>query len=556
LLRHCLICQKKIVRGEDVENHILVNHPDVHENTGKKRKKSSNLKFKCQECDYSSKMKGNLLMHVKSQHCKVKYICKECSFETGTLVTGKSHQILCHDKTGSNFTVYFETKCMPCSFRTENHIDFEEHVKDRHLTFLKFERRRRRRVKNTDKTSFNLPYKCKGCMYECKLKSQLKTHILVKHMKANFTCSNCNTDFRHFYTFTNHIRLSHNGDMSAFSCYCSSCDIHVKIHDFNEHLKTKHFFIGERSFSLRKVHRIKHEENPIYSCQDCDIKTEQKNQIIEHIFENHEVEEDLDETQLLDAIEQKFLQLSCKSCSFNGSFSDFHKHLKKEKVETIIEKDDVWNIKCQICSSNCKNSKALIKHKIMVHGQCQYACRKCEYRHLKFSEMLIHSKKEHNHHLQPYQMAYLCGFCSFIGTTDTMENHLIDFHSKEFQKNLENLQMFHCTTCDFQNINLFRLTSHTKFTHFTFDCGYCDESFSQLHKVNLHRIKFHQTTTFDCQQCKFKSKHRISLYRHKKEVHGNKGKFVCKDCDKRLNRKAYLIEHQESCKRKIKRKQT
>ena len=28
LLMHCLICQKKIVKGEDIENHILVNHPD------------------------------------------------------------------------------------------------------------------------------------------------------------------------------------------------------------------------------------------------------------------------------------------------------------------------------------------------------------------------------------------------------------------------------------------------------------------------------------------------------------------------------------------------
>ena len=143
-------------------------------------------------------------------------------------------------------------------------------------------------------------------------------------------------------------------------------------------------------------------------------------------------------------------------------------------------------------------------------------------------------------------MYFKCGYCSFRGSTDKMENHLLNFHSEEFLKNPENLQMFKCTTCAFQNTNISKLTSHTKSTHFKFDCGYCEESFSQVHKVDLHRIKFHQTTTFDCQQCNFKSKHKMSLYRHKKEFHENR-KFVCKNCGKSFNRKIYLTNHQLNC---------
>ena len=191
LLRHCLICQRKIVKGEDIENHILVNHTDKHEKKKKrrtKRRKSSNLEFKCQECNYSSNMKGNLIIHVKSQHLKVKYICKKCSFETGNLQTHQKS----HNQIDTKLKVPFESKCPPCSFTTENHLEFDEHVKERHLSYLKFQRRRAKkteRVKNSE--SRNLPHKCNECKYASRMKGQLKTHITDKHMKAKFTCSNC-----------------------------------------------------------------------------------------------------------------------------------------------------------------------------------------------------------------------------------------------------------------------------------------------------------------------------------------------------------------------------
>ena len=121
-----------------------------------------------------------------------------------------------------------------------------------------------------------------------------------------------------------------------------------------------------------------------------------------------------------------------------------------------------------------------------------------------------------------------------------------ELHTEEIQKKLENLQMFNCTSCDYQNINISKLTTHTKSTHFRFDCGYCEESFSQFHKVSLHRIKFHETTMFDCQLCSFTSKHQISFYRHRKQFH-SKCRFLCNNCGRKFNRKDYLKNHKENC---------
>ena len=531
LLRRCMICQKNIVKDENIENHILVNHPDKHEKPEKGRKrKSLNWKFKCQECNFSGKLKWSILKHMKSMHLDIKYFCKECSFETTNIET---HIANSHNQKDLNRKTLFQFKCTSCAFITENHFEFDQHVKEKHLPYLSFEKK--------NKISPNLPYKCKECKYASGMISSLKRHIMAMHMKAKFTCSNCKSDFSQYQKYRSHISNSHNGDMSVFECYCSSCEIQLKSHDFNNHLKVKHFYIGNRERSLSNVKSLKHDDNPTYFCKGCDVKTENKNQIIEHIYENHEVEEDLDENQLLDIIE-----LICKSCSFNGSFSEFYEHLNKDNSSIRKQEKDNLNIRCNICYSDCNNSRELVTHKIKTHGQCQYVCRKCDFKHSKWSAVASHSKEEHNCSLQPYNMYYLCGFCSYRGTLKKMEDHLMSSHTEEIQKKLENLQMFNCTSCDYQNINISKLTTHTKSTHFRFDCGYCEESFSQFHKVSLHRIKFHETTMFDCQLCSFTSKHQISFYRHRKQFH-SKCRFLCNNCGRKFNRKDYLKNHKENC---------
>ena len=168
------------------------------------------------------------------------------------------------------------------------------------------------------------------CDPPCHLQEPLKMfkehHIAAKHMEAKFTCNNCNLNFRQYYKLTSHITKSHNGDMLAFRCHCSACDTLLKSFEFHEHLKEKHFYVGDKRLKrLRRVKKIKHDASPIYSCQDCDVKTEETNQIIDHIFKNHEAKRDLDDNQKLATI-SKFLKISCKSCNFLGTFSEFNVH--------------------------------------------------------------------------------------------------------------------------------------------------------------------------------------------------------------------------------------
>ena len=70
-----------------------------------------------------------------------------------------------------------------------------------------------------------------------------------------------------------------------------------------------------------------HDEQPTFRCSQCDFaETTDKSEIIEHIFENHQVNDDTDEDQQLDEI-VKFLIVSCKSCAFIGTYSEYNLHV-------------------------------------------------------------------------------------------------------------------------------------------------------------------------------------------------------------------------------------
>ena len=65
---------------------------------------------------------------------------------------------------------------------------------------------------------------------------------------------------------------------------------------------------------------------------------------------------------------------------------------------------------CNLCKSNAKNQMDLTTHKILVHGQCQYACKICDFVDPKIARIQKHSAQEHQNKVV---YTYKCGFCPF-----------------------------------------------------------------------------------------------------------------------------------------------
>ena len=61
-------------------------------------------------------------------------------------------------------------------------------------------------------------------------------------------------------------------------------------------------------------------------------ETHDKSNIIEHIFENHDVNEDLEEDEQLDDI-LKYLKVSCTNCKFKGSFAEYDEHIAANPIK-------------------------------------------------------------------------------------------------------------------------------------------------------------------------------------------------------------------------------
>ena len=108
----CKICSKIFQRAILLQNHL--------------RRHLKRPKYKCKQCDYSSKESFNLKVHINAVHLELrKFPCKLCDkvFKSSTVL--KKH-VECHEGVRNHF-------CKHCgkSFRTSNHRNFHESIHEK-----------------------------------------------------------------------------------------------------------------------------------------------------------------------------------------------------------------------------------------------------------------------------------------------------------------------------------------------------------------------------------------------------------------------------------------
>ena len=217
----------------------------------------------------------------------------------------------------------------------------------------------------------------------------------------------------------------------------------------------------------------------------------------------------------------------------------------KVEQEQGDSNEKVVELKCKLCKSNAKNQMDLTTHKILVHGQCQYACKICDFVDPKIARIQKHSAQEHQNKVV---YTYKCGFCPFKAKLSLMSKHLETSHEKEFEMKLDNKPLLNCTKCDFQHISNNKLERHMNKVHSLYECTKCEESFSIKRQLLVHRMHVHADFSYECDKCEFKTKHDSALYRHKQSFHTSNDPFTCPNCKRSLKRKDNYNQHLKTCK--------
>ena len=497
----------------------------------KKEKESGPGDFDCVECEYSTALKNNLTSHTMLRHMKSVLECMECNLKRKCMRLMLRHVKDNHE----NNSTLLKSTCFKCSFTTDSLEVFKKHTAEIHLPYLPPTTSRKTRRKGQNPGDFN----CVECEYSSDFRSNLTSHTMLKHMNSKFECMECKLREKRMCKMLRHVKDNHQNNSAHIKSTCVKCSFTTEIlEEFKTHTNEVHLsYLPTTSGIGRRGHIVKrnliHDQKPTFNCLACSTESTDKSQIIAHIFENHDVNEDLDEDEQLEDI-VKYLQVLCKKCDFSGTFAEYNVHLTSRPEIT-----PVVNMRCNICQSD---EKDLSTHKLLVHGKCYYACKSCDFKSHQHRSLLVHSKANHT----SCGFQFLCGFCNVKLGKSGMEDHFLEHHQEKFsEKPTKTLQK--CNECDFQNISDLKLRDHKRKVHSVYNCSECEAVFNVQKRYLIHKRHKHNNYTFDCDKCDFKTRHESSIRRHANSVHKTINFYPCPDCGRQFTRNDNMRFHRKSC---------
>ena len=172
----------------------------------------------CNTCDYRTKYKTNLNVHIEAKHEGVKYKCIQCDY-TGTKYGLKDHGRAKH---GGKLYV-----CELCDYATSYVSALSSHKKAQHegvtyqcdLCDNKFKWRIGLKTHRETKHDKQL-YECDQCEYKISKPRNLSLHIKSKHEKVKFECKQCNKKVFHL---KEHVKRYHSKSPQIWS----GCELSV-----------------------------------------------------------------------------------------------------------------------------------------------------------------------------------------------------------------------------------------------------------------------------------------------------------------------------------------
>ena len=170
------------------------------------------LEYPCCLCDYTSLYKSNLKIHFKTKH-RVNYSCDECDYKTGDRGDLITHKVRYHESLKPK---YINLSNLP-------------KLKPKSIDLL------------------NLPklegYNCKKCDFKSSYQSSVYLHMKNKHEGRKFPCDQCQYKATQKGILVKHVKSVHEG----VRYQCDKCDHKATQKDhLKKHLRLKHGVIKKK----------------------------------------------------------------------------------------------------------------------------------------------------------------------------------------------------------------------------------------------------------------------------------------------------------------------
>ena len=410
----CLVCKEVFSTRKDLQCHRTTTHKDNQ----------------CTLCDYSGKIFGNLIRHMRFVHegQKEEHPCDRCDKVFSQKHHLKNHVKVIHDGIR-------DYKCDSCSksFPQAKHLQLHVYtVHEGHKDFKcdecgKLFSRIQHLNKHTDTVHEEkihgenlIRYPCEACGKEFKRKYTLAEHVKSVHDDIrDWKCEICGKGFHKKVILQKHVKHVHEGQkydsytcetcgkvLSSVQSFSTHKKIHLGIKDYKCDREKCDF--AARTSKLLKLHiKTVHDKIKDYNCDSCGKLFSTRSSLKNHIRIVHEGCKDY----------------KCERCEKAfGTIQELKFHVK------VIHEGFKGDHKCSLCEKMFYTKTRLTKHVQIVHeGKRPFGCDLCGKRFTKKDGVSIHIDTVHKG-LKKYQ----CKFCfTAYGQTGDLNRHIKRCHSQE-----------------------------------------------------------------------------------------------------------------------------
>ena len=187
--------------------------------------------YKCDNCEYSTNIKGSLKKH-KITHQSTKYECDQCNKTYSCSSSFNDHKLI-HTNEAK--------ECCGKSFTKRNYRD--------HIRYVH---------------SMNKNLKCKHCEFIAKNEKYLHNHMRLKHEAPKIQCNQCEFITHTYQKLQNHEDLKH----TNIEYKCDICE-----------------YKGKSRWNLRNHNDLRHKR--VIKCDECDYTTTRKDALNQHVDIEH-----------------------------------------------------------------------------------------------------------------------------------------------------------------------------------------------------------------------------------------------------------------------------
>ena len=476
----------------------LMRHMKIH--TGEKP-------YKCNQCDYASFQKFSLVSHVKT-HNENTYKCNICSFSCKWLHNLRDHGRE-HKKVSTDFALELNRKvsnCTQCGHKARDYQHLKRHVEAVHLNVKRFV--------------------CNSCDYKSYYEKNIEIHIKSHHKDLNsarsqkLDCSDCMSNIEH-----NKSDVTHSKVTKKALRVCKICKYETK----------------NRTY-LKNHRRLVHESNSVASkvlkCADCEFEAIKTRQLENHMNAEH--------------LNKK--RFSCNTCEFQSFFSQKVKsHITlKHQGSTLAQ---MKTLECSDCQQDIKHNKCspLWKKQNMSQKFAKQkenrkpaekkakSCQQCSFATFKSAYLRMHIELSHNQDSDPTKIIS-CDTCEFqTSRSSKMKDHANSVHLKQIR--------FKCSDCDLKSFYSQKIRTHMITEHPDNACEVerltCGDCISNREDHTCQE-EDHEMKNFECNFCDLRlTSTQGEAVNHMKNEHPNQKLFHCNHCSFKCNWLYNLRSHKK-----------